>query len=225
MDHPTPLDPADPLAQPTRARLFDLLTDLRRPATTEELAERGRIHANSVRGHLARLSEAGLVERLSVPGPRGRPHHEWRISPQARPAGARPVAYEDLSGWLARIVAEGRETAEQVEAAGAEIGRELAPSGGPGGVVSGMETALSAMGFQPATRVAEGRAVFQLGNCPYRNVAVEQRSVVCALHEGLARGLTEALGGRDARLSGFAARDPRKAGCLIELEIETETKR
>ena len=39
----------DALAQPTRARLFTMLRDLRRPAGTEELAERLALHPNGVR--------------------------------------------------------------------------------------------------------------------------------------------------------------------------------
>jgi predicted ArsR family transcriptional regulator len=58
-----PSRPGDALAQPTRARLFALLTELRRPAPTEELAERVGLHPNGVRTHLERLHEVGLVSR------------------------------------------------------------------------------------------------------------------------------------------------------------------
>ena len=57
MDLPTP--PDDALAQPTRARLFGLLGELRRPVGTEELAERVQLHVNGVRGHLERLRKPG----------------------------------------------------------------------------------------------------------------------------------------------------------------------
>ena len=68
IDLPTP--PDDVLAQPTRARLFRLLGELRRPAATEELAARVELHPNGVRTHLERLREAGLVARER---PRQRP--------------------------------------------------------------------------------------------------------------------------------------------------------
>jgi predicted ArsR family transcriptional regulator len=55
MDLPPRTD--DALAQPTRARLFTMLRDLRRPASTEELAERLALHPNGVRLHLARLRD------------------------------------------------------------------------------------------------------------------------------------------------------------------------
>lgn len=218
MDTPKPPDASDPLSQPTRARLFDLLGSLKRAASTEELAELAAIHPNSVRLHLGRLSAAGLVERLLVPGARGRPHHEWRISPGARPAGAKPQAYEDLARWLAQLLADGRSEADEIEAAAEKIGRDLAPDRRSEGTAGGFETALAALGFQPRTRARGGRVVFRLGNCPYRAAVGKRQPVVCTLHRGLARGMIEALD-PEARMTGFVAKDPRQAGCVIEIEL------
>src|SRR5215211_1341672 len=58
---PTPED--DVLAVPLRARLFEALGALRRPATTQELAAEVRRHPNSTRAQLQRLADAGLIER------------------------------------------------------------------------------------------------------------------------------------------------------------------
>src|SRR5690348_8546452 len=99
MDLPAIADPDDALSQPTRARLFALLSELRRPTGTAELAARLELHPNGVRLHLERLAEQGLVERARARSPRGRPPDVWRIAPEARPAGANPRAYEDLGRW------------------------------------------------------------------------------------------------------------------------------
>jgi predicted ArsR family transcriptional regulator len=56
-----PPAPIDALAQPTRARLFALLGELRRPVGTDELARHLGLHPNGVRVHLERLEEGGLV--------------------------------------------------------------------------------------------------------------------------------------------------------------------
>jgi len=56
----------DALALPTRKRLFAELSELRRPAGTEELAGRVGLHPNGVRTQLERLREAGLVSRARV---------------------------------------------------------------------------------------------------------------------------------------------------------------
>jgi predicted ArsR family transcriptional regulator len=84
------------LSQPTRARLFALLSDLQRPAVTAELAERLGLHPNGVRVHLERMRRAGLVVRARTQQPRGRPPDAWTIAPQARPADAAPSADRDL---------------------------------------------------------------------------------------------------------------------------------
>ena len=70
----------DVLALPVRLQLVTVLTELLRPATTQELAERIGRHPNSVRMQLERLAEAGLLERRTVMQTRGRPRHEWAIA-------------------------------------------------------------------------------------------------------------------------------------------------
>ncbi len=104
MDLPAVASPDDALWQPTRARLFTLLGELKRPAGTAELAERLDLHPNGVRLHLERLQEAGLVERARVRHRRGRPPDAWTIARDAEPGGEAPHAYQDLGRWLARAL-------------------------------------------------------------------------------------------------------------------------
>ena len=89
MDIP-PAPDDDILAQPIRERLFQALAQLRRPATTQELAARVGRHPNTVRVQLQRLCDVGLLERRDASQPRGRPRQEWVIAATARPAGLRP---------------------------------------------------------------------------------------------------------------------------------------
>jgi DNA-binding transcriptional ArsR family regulator len=123
----TPTKPGDALAQPTRARLFALLGELRRPAHTEELATRVGLHPNGVRMQLERLQDAGLVvrgrERLAL----GRPRDTWVISPDAQPGGDPPTGYADLGRWLVRAITAGKLRVRDVEATGRQIGKDLAP--------------------------------------------------------------------------------------------------
>src|SRR3954451_17828075 len=122
----------DPLSQPTRARLFRALGDLRRPAATDELAERLELHPNGIRTHLERLREAGLITRERTRQARGRPRDMWSIAPEAQPGGDPPSAYANLSQWLARLATPRKVGMRAVEATGREIGRELAPAGNAG---------------------------------------------------------------------------------------------
>lgn len=214
MDVPT--RPGDVLAQPTRARLFALLSELRRPGGTEELAAELGLHPNGVRTHLERLHAAGLVERDRERRARGRPRDTWSISADALPGGSPPTAYADLGKWLVRAMAEGRTDADEVETTGRAIGRELA-AGGEDAPEERFRAALAAMGFQPRPRrTADGSLTYCLENCPYRDVARERQAVVCGLHRGLTRGMLDVLDPR-TKLAGFVVKDPDEAGCLIEL--------
>ena len=80
-----------------------------------------------------------------------------------------------------------------------------------------MGRTLTALGFAPQREPAEGRVAFRLGNCPYRDAVHGNQPVVCALHRGLTRGLLDQLDPA-ARLAAFVAKNPDRAGCLIEVE-------
>lgn len=214
----TPVDAPhdDVLAQPTRARLFALLGELKRPAGTGELAERLEMHPNGVRLHLERLEQAGLVQRTQIRQQRGRPPDAWRIAPHAQPGGRAPRAYQDLGRWLARAFAAGARGPAGLEATGRQIGRELA-SDETAATAQALETSLAALGFQPTIQRRQGdRTTFCLGNCPYRDAVNENQPAICALHKGITRGLLDAIA-PDARLTGFVPHDPNQAGCLIEV--------
>ena len=207
MDPPS-IDSSDVLAQPTRARLFALLAELKRPAGTVELAERLALHPNGVRAHLERLEQAGLVRRGRERGVRGRPRDAWTIAPGARPGGERPAGYVDLGRWLARAIGRGPGRLRDLERAGRQIGRELAPRDARDGELA-LEATMAALGFEPHARSDRGgRVTHCLGNCPYREAVHENQPVVCALHRGITRGLLDVLL-PDARLAGFVAPRPR----------------
>jgi predicted ArsR family transcriptional regulator len=205
------------LAQPTRARLFALLGDLRRPAPTEELAERLGLHPNGVRMHLERLHAAGLVSREHERLARGRPRDAWMISPEAHPGGDAPTGYADLARWLVRSLVAGSARVRDVEAVGRQIGRDLVPAGPEAAGEQRMHDVLVALGFRPAREpIAGDRLTYRLRNCPYREAVRERQPLVCGLHRGLTRGMLDALD-PETKLVGFVAKDPDTAGCLIEL--------
>jgi predicted ArsR family transcriptional regulator len=216
IDLPAIADPDDALSQPTRARLFALLSELRRPAGTAELAERLALHPNGVRLHLERLEREGLVTRARVRKGRGRPPDAWAIAPQARPGGHAPHAYRDLGRWLARALTARSAGVRGVERTGRQIGRELAPSGPHDR--EPIEATLAALGFQPTVERCEGKRItICLRNCPYRDAVRENQAAICALHRGMTRGLLDVLEPR-ARLAAFLPGDPDRAGCVIELD-------
>jgi predicted ArsR family transcriptional regulator len=209
--------PGDALAQPTRAELFALLGELRRPASTDELAEWLDMHPNGIRLHLERLETDGLVVRERERQARGRPRDTWSISPEAQPGGDPPTAYADLGRWLVRAISAGGTRVRDVEATGRQIGRELAPRATGGSDEARIHGVLVAMGFQPRRRLDPGGTLtYCLGNCPYRDAVRERQSVVCGLHRGMTRGLLDGVDPK-TRLSSFVPKDPDTAGCEITL--------
>jgi predicted ArsR family transcriptional regulator len=215
MDTPGEIE-EDVLALPLRRQLFAMLTALCRPATTQELSERLGRHHNSVRAQLGRLSEAGLVERRVVAQSRGRPRDVWVIAPEVAPGGQPPADYAQLSQWLARAVTETGDLSS-VEQTGRAIGRELAGEVADISLPESMLDALAALGFAPTREVRGPKIRFVLRNCPYREAAVQNPQAICGLHRGITRGLLDRFEPH-ARLSAFVPKDPREAGCLIELD-------
>lgn len=206
------------LQQPTRARLFRLLRELKRPAATEDLAARVGLHRSGVRVHLERLEAAGLVERHRVRRPRGRPRDAWSISPRAQPGGQRPHAYAELAGWLAGAIPARPGRLREVETAGRRLGRQLASGEADLPLGQRLQAVFAALGFQPRPRPTTADTVsFELGNCPYRAAVRANQPVVCTLHRGMTRGVLDTLEPQ-AVLRAFVPRDPEHAGCLIEIQ-------
>lgn len=205
----------DALAQPTRARLFKTLAENPRPMTTVELAGELGLHPSGVRVHLERLRNAGLVSRESISQTRGRPRYGWQIAPDAGPGGDPPDAYELLARWLARSIPPRPVRLREAQRAGRELGRELVPAMASAPAYERIGRTLTALGFAPRRQSDVRRTTtFTLGNCPYRDAVQENQPVVCALHQGLTRGLLDVIA-PSARLADFVPKDPARAGCLI----------
>jgi predicted ArsR family transcriptional regulator len=214
----------DLLADRSRARLFALLADRARPATTSELAETMQLHPNGVRRHLGALQAAGLVTRAHTEGGRGRPADTWMAVPGAAAGPQAASAYRELARWLARAIAGGATDPDGIRAVGRVIGRELAADeeaehGLNDGPLAG---ALASMGFAPQpVATTSGRTTLRLDNCPYCDAVRENQPVICGLHRGMTEGLLDVLA-PEAELTRFVAEDPRRAGCLIEIAEPTE---
>lgn len=206
------------LAQPTRARLFSALREMRRAASTEELATALGMHANGVRRHLERMQRGGLVERSRTRHGRGRPRDEWSVASGAQPDGTPPQGYADVARWLARAIPPGPAGLRRLEMTGREVGRGLV-DGPSDEVPEAFRQAFAALGFQPEVSVGpDGIMTAALCNCPYRDSARENPDVICRLHRGVTVGVLDKLDS-GARLVGFEPHDPDRAGCAVAVAL------
>src|SRR5258708_14313173 len=120
--------------------------------SAKELADSLGLHANTVRLHLYRLREAGLVEVEAIHRGRvGRPTHIYSLAPGAPGLGFDPPSYTLLSGLLAalaeRVGADGAEATEIGRAWGVEAGRRTRSRSCLKALAGEMER----LGFEPGT--------------------------------------------------------------------------
>src|SRR3954462_2759153 len=92
------------LGDETRFSMYQELAGATAALTATELAERLGLHPNTVRLHLDRLREAGLVDVEPVHrGTVGRPQHLYFLAAGAPGLGFDPPAHALLAGLLAAL--------------------------------------------------------------------------------------------------------------------------
>ncbi|WP_214405248.1 helix-turn-helix transcriptional regulator [Pseudonocardia lacus] len=186
------------LAAPARRALLRALRDSDRPLDLRELAAATGAHPNTVRFHLAALTEAGLVEgRSEASGARGRPRMRYRpaTAPAALGTGYELLAAALAAGWdradpdpVAAAERAGRATA-------ARLVRPREPDADAAGLAP-LVGLFAELGFDPdAPRGPDaGPTEIRLHACPFHAVAAAHPEVVCTLHLGLLRGALDRLG-------------------------------
>jgi predicted ArsR family transcriptional regulator len=185
------------LAENTRFRLYRHLRLVDRPVSVREMSRRLALHPNTLRPHLRRLEEAGLV-RHEVRRPSGVGRPEMLYS-ALEPSGDEGRDFRLLAEMLLGLVRTTRER-DRAEAMAREWGSYLVSRGGPKpGVrlpdrrnLAVLQGALAEAGFEPRFR-RHGRAVdISFRECPFRELLDDHRDLVCLLHRGLLDGM---LGG------------------------------
>jgi predicted ArsR family transcriptional regulator len=186
------------LSDKSRLALLRVLEGETGPLDVAVLAERVRLHVNTVRWHLGILVEAGLVREERVPAAgRGRPPHAYRIVEGA--LDQQPGGYRLLAEVLVASLAGQQNGAELVEAAGRLRGRALVSTPDDGRALSAKEATAQVMrllevfGFQPELKRERGGQRIDMRPCPFGDNAVSHSEIVCPLHLGLMQGALETL--------------------------------
>ncbi|MBM3675922.1 MAG: helix-turn-helix transcriptional regulator, partial [Actinobacteria bacterium] len=92
------------LGDETRFELYRRLAASPRPLAVSALAEACGLHPNTVRVHLDRMREAGLVEVETVHrGTVGRPGHRYFVASGSPALASEPGAHVMLAGLLAAL--------------------------------------------------------------------------------------------------------------------------
>ncbi len=183
----------------SRSRVLAILQESGRPLSVPDVAEQVRLHNNTVRFHLDGLVEDGLVDRSVEERDRpGRP----RTLYTARPGGTR--AGQRSYHLLAQILTSYLEAkSDDPHAAALESGKEwghfVAQRPPPFRKVDAatareqLMTTLDDIGFAPEEGKRGRQHIIKLHQCPFREIALEHRDVVCAVHLGLMRGVLDEI--------------------------------
>lgn len=213
------LDVLKALGDNTRYAIYLELARAGSPRSTADVAESLGLHPNTVRPHLERMREVGLmVVEADARGSVGRPQHRYTLAPDAPSLGLEPPAYPLLARMLAPLAAAAELEPDDVALVGAEAGKAMAVRKGSArrSCVDAIEGMLSELGFDPAVVNEDGVASIVFAHCPYGDLADTHPEVVCHLHRGLIEGYVEQIGGANVeRFGTIADRDP----CQVELSV------
>lgn len=220
----TGIDPGEHrvLADPSRVAVLQTLRRSDRPMDVREIAEVVGLHANTVRSHLALLTDRGLVLAASEERDRpGRPRTLYTPADDDDRRDYRMLA-EALVAHLSAIENDQSEAAVR---AGQGQGERLVDSRGPRPPVDA-DTARAAVtdllretGFRP--RPSPDGTHIDLHHCPFRELAEAAPEVVCGVHLGMMRGALQRMRAplETVRLRPFAT----PGHCVAELR-ETEVE-
>ena len=128
---PTPsrLEILKALGDNTRYAIYLELARSPRPLATAEIADTLDLHPNTVRPHLERMREVGLLDqRIDNHGGVGRPQHLYSLAADAPSLGLEPPAMPALARMLLRVAAEAGLDGDDADGRRPRAGRPATPS-------------------------------------------------------------------------------------------------
>lgn len=210
------LDVLKALGDNTRYAIYLELARSARPLATSDIAESLALHANTVRPHLEKMRDAGLITiEVGGRGDVGRPQHRYSIASDAPSLGLEPPTMPVLARMVLAMAKRLQASPEDAAAVGEDEGRRRArPHAAAPSTLEALVSDLDRLGFDPivtdAETVSDGAdlergdgtdAVVAFANCPFADLAHEHPELVCGLHRGLVDGFVAQMG--DARTRNF----------------------
>lgn len=212
------------LGDNTRYAIYLELARSSAPLSTSDIAQTLGLHPNTVRPHLERMREIGLLDvEADSRGSVGRPQHRYFLTDDAPTLGLEPSSYRLLATLLAGVASNGRPVPDEVAAIGRQRGRlaasERADDTRPVGTraaacLRGLVAELSELGFDPVVSNDADTTTVAFSRCPFADLAAVFPDLVCHLHRGIVEGFVEEAGGANvAHFATLADRDP----CRVDL--------
>jgi predicted ArsR family transcriptional regulator len=206
MPGPPQLDLLKALGDNTRYAIYLELARSARPLATADISESLDLHPNTVRPHLERMREAGLLEvQVGGRGDVGRPQHRYSIAANAPSLGFEPPTMPVLARMVLAMAARLQASGDDAEAVGRTEGTSRArPYQQAPSTLEALVSDLDRLGFDPVVTDAVGdpdAAVVAFSHCPFAELAEAHPELVCGLHRGLVAGFVAEMG--DAEVDEF----------------------
>lgn len=198
------------LGEPTRRRAYEAVREARRPMSRADVAHVLGIGVRLAAFHLDKLVAEGLLSayyareegRRGGPGS-GRPP-KWYVAGRNGFDITVPPRRHDLAAMILLRAAAGPDRGpESIAKEARACGRNLARHGAG----QGFETLLSGLGYEPG----QGSGGIDLLNCPFHELADEDRNTVCAMNLALLQGITDVVPGHTPVF------EPRPDYCCVRL--------
>jgi predicted ArsR family transcriptional regulator len=200
------------LGDETRYALYRELAGSTAPRSAGELADALDLHPNTVRLHLERLKDAGVVEvEVIHRGTVGRPQHRYSLAPGAPGLGFDPPAHVLLAGLLAALAETAGADPASARTTGRAWGRRAAGRTKSRSCLTVLAQELDHLGFEPAAdpdAASDGSTRIEFLHCPFRELAEAYPELVCNLHRGICEGLAESRRGTVEQFSTLYEPDP-----------------
>lgn len=210
------------LGDNTRYAIYLELARTPRPLATAEIADTLDLHPNTVRPHLERMRDLGLVEvSAAATGAVGRPQNRYALADDAPSLGLEPPVFPLLTRMLLTGAAAAGIEPDDLADAGREHGRATASSVPDGlACADALERQLAELGFDPTRVEEDGEATIAFTHCPFRELAEAHPDLVCSIHRGMVEGFVDARGdGRVRHFHPLVDRTP----CQVELSVSERT--
>jgi predicted ArsR family transcriptional regulator len=195
------LDVLKALGDNTRYAIYLELARSPLPMSTAEVADSLALHVNTVRPHLERMRDVGLLRvDTEARGAVGRPQHRYSLAADAPSLGLEPSPFPTLARMLLRAAAEAGLDRSEMLGAGREQGRADAQAWTEGtDPLEGLIVEQARLGFDPAVAEDDRSATMAFAHCPFQELARLHPDLVCGLHCGLVEGLVDELDRRGRR--------------------------